>query len=58
VDEDKPAGAKAHNLVVYHEAVRYAMKEVCQDSKSGGVVKEDRLKKTPVVLVVSSEGIR
>ena len=57
MDEDKSA-AKAHNLGVYHEAVRYAMKEVSQDSKSGGVVKEDRLKKTPVVLVVSSEGIR
>ena len=58
MDEDKPAGARTHNIGVYHEAVRQAMKEVSQDSKSGGVVKEDRLKKTPVVLVVSSEGIR
>ena len=64
VDPEKPAGARAHNLGLYHDAVRFAMKEISQESKSGGVVgggkgsKDDRLKKTPVVLVVSSEGIR
>jgi hypothetical protein len=39
-------------------AVKHALTELGAESKSGGGGKDDRLKKTAVVLVVSSEGIR